>query len=90
MKGEGIALLLEIYRQSLSTPRAGLADPSSSKRNTTRKETLSETTTFPHTDDVSSPRSYNPYTQQEWESRVRDFEKSLQPLETAAANSFRR
>ncbi|CAM9204031.1 unnamed protein product, partial [Ectocarpus fasciculatus] len=37
-----------------------------------------------------SALSYNPYTQQEWESRVKDFEKSLQPLETAAANSFRR
>lgn len=34
--------------------------------------------------------SFNPYTQQEWETRVKEFEKSLQPLETAAANSFRR
>lgn len=34
--------------------------------------------------------SFNPYTQQEWESRVKEFEKSLQPLESAAANSIRR
>lgn len=34
--------------------------------------------------------SYNPYTQQEWQARIKEFEQSLQPLETAAANSFRR
>ncbi|CAN0042899.1 unnamed protein product [Ascophyllum nodosum] len=33
---------------------------------------------------------YNPYTLQEWRSRVKVFEQSLRPLEMAAANSFRR